>query len=192
MLRRIRVNKDLTCSAIGITNFSQGVEYLKFTFGETDLISSIIKMHGHRSKDPTMEVEWLTIESISRGRLMTSNGCKFNFLISGSCEYAVKNDTIVVEKGDSLTLTLQHHPWPQTRQGGQGVVNTFYLPEKYACENDVNQEVVGRMNYCIFMSKTSEQSSLELKIGNLKPIPCGQIFIHTATTATAKVRCRII
>ena len=47
----------------------------------------------------TMEIVLVTIESGSKEKPSTTNGYKFNYIVSGSCEYTVNNDSLQLEEG---------------------------------------------------------------------------------------------
>jgi transcriptional regulator with XRE-family HTH domain len=80
----------------------------------------------------TMEIVLQTIESGSAGRATSSNGYKFNYLVSGSCEYKVKNDTIVLEEGDALYFdaTVPHAAANASRRKVILLSVHFIFPEK--------------------------------------------------------------
>ena len=80
----------------------------------------------------TMEIILLTIESGSQGRSTTSNGYKFNFMISGKCEYTVKDDTVILEEGDSLYFdaSVPHMISNGSRRKVTMLTVHFILPEK--------------------------------------------------------------
>ena len=47
----------------------------------------------------TMEIVLITIESGAKGKPSTTNGYKFNYIVSGSCEYTINNDKLQMGGG---------------------------------------------------------------------------------------------
>jgi transcriptional regulator with XRE-family HTH domain len=56
----------------------------------------------------TMEIVLLTVETGTRGKLSTTNGYKFNYIVSGNCEYIINNDILDLAEGDSLYFDASH------------------------------------------------------------------------------------
>jgi transcriptional regulator with XRE-family HTH domain len=52
----------------------------------------------------TMEASLLTIEPGSKGKMTTSDGYKFNYILCGSCESQINNDLIQLDEGDAVYL----------------------------------------------------------------------------------------
>jgi transcriptional regulator with XRE-family HTH domain len=79
----------------------------------------------------TMEIVLLTIESASRGKASTANGYKFNYIISGSCDYTINNDTFSLEEGDSIYFdaSIPHMPSNKSRRKVVLLSMHFILPE---------------------------------------------------------------
>ena len=63
----------------------------------------------------TMEAALLTIEPGSKGTPATADGFEFRYVLSGTCEYDINNDLILLEEGDAIYLdasvphTLNNH-----------------------------------------------------------------------------------
>jgi len=64
-----------------------------------------------------MEIVLVTIESGSKEKPSTTNGYKFNYIVSGSCEYTINNDRLQLEEGDSLYLDATHPHVPVNNRG---------------------------------------------------------------------------
>lgn len=80
----------------------------------------------------TMEIILLTLEAGSKGAVTTTNGYKFNYMVSGSCEYAIKNDTLVLDEGDSIYFdaAVPHRLTNISRRKVVLLSIHFILPEK--------------------------------------------------------------
>lgn len=79
----------------------------------------------------TMEILLLTIESGAKGKTTTSNGYKFNYMVSGSCEYRVNNDIFLLDEGDSLYFdaAVPHMAVNRSRRKVVMLSIHFILPE---------------------------------------------------------------
>ena len=78
-----------------------------------------------------MEIVSVTIESGSKGKPSTTNGYKFNYVVSGSCEYNINNDSISLEEGDALYFDATHPHTPVNKSRGKVIMLSihFILPE---------------------------------------------------------------
>ena len=54
--------------------------------------------------DCTMEASFITITGPDNGKISTSSGPVFIFLLNGSCQLTIQGDTITVNEGDVLTF----------------------------------------------------------------------------------------
>ena len=79
----------------------------------------------------TMEIVLMSIESGSKGKTSTANGYKFHYVISGSCDYTINNDTFSLEEGDSLYFdaAIPHAPINKSRRKVVLLSMQFILPE---------------------------------------------------------------
>jgi transcriptional regulator with XRE-family HTH domain len=79
----------------------------------------------------TMEIVLLTIASGTKGKPSTSNGYKFTYIVSGSCDYAINNDSFELEEGDSLYFDATHPHMPVNKSRRKVVMLSihFILPE---------------------------------------------------------------
>ena len=79
----------------------------------------------------TMEIVLLTIESGSKGKPSTTNGYKFNYIVSGSCEYTINNDSLSLEEGDALYFDATHPHSPVNKSRRKVIMLSvhFILPE---------------------------------------------------------------
>jgi transcriptional regulator with XRE-family HTH domain len=79
----------------------------------------------------TMEIVLLTIASGAKGKPSTTNGYKFNYIISGSCEYTINNDSFQLEEGDSLYFDAAHPHTPVNKSRRKVTMLSihFILPE---------------------------------------------------------------
>jgi len=79
----------------------------------------------------TMEIVLVTIESGSKEKTSTTNGYKFNYIVSGSCEYTINNDSLQLEEGDSLYFDATHPHMPVNKSRRKVIMLSihFILPE---------------------------------------------------------------
>lgn len=79
----------------------------------------------------TMEIIILSLEPDSKGKVSTSNGYKFHYMISGSCDYSINNDVVAIEEGDSVYFdaTIPHFPTNKSRKKVMMLSIHFILPE---------------------------------------------------------------
>jgi transcriptional regulator with XRE-family HTH domain len=79
----------------------------------------------------TMEIVMLTLESGGKGKSSTTNGYKFNYIVSGSCEYHINNDIFLLDEGDSIYFdaTVPHMPLNRSRRKFVALSIHFILPE---------------------------------------------------------------
>jgi transcriptional regulator with XRE-family HTH domain len=79
----------------------------------------------------TMEAVILEVEPEAKGRPSTTDGYEFKYMISGSCEYQINDETIVLEEGDSIYFdaSLPHIPINNTKRKAVMLVMYFILPK---------------------------------------------------------------
>jgi transcriptional regulator with XRE-family HTH domain len=79
----------------------------------------------------TMEAVILDLEPGAKGRPSTTDGYEFKYMISGSCEYQINDETIVLDEGDSIYFdaSLPHIPINRTRKKAVMLVMYFILPK---------------------------------------------------------------
>ncbi|MFZ6010707.1 MAG: helix-turn-helix domain-containing protein [Bacteroidota bacterium] len=77
----------------------------------------------------TMEAVLLALEPGAKGRPSTAEGYEFKYVISGSCEYHINNDIVILEEGDSLFFdaSLPHLPVNRSRKHVTMLVFYFIL-----------------------------------------------------------------
>ena len=78
-----------------------------------------------------MEAVILELEPGAKGRPSTSDGFEFKYLISGSCEYQINDETVALDEGDSIYFdaSLPHIPINRTRNKAVMLVIYFILPK---------------------------------------------------------------
>jgi transcriptional regulator with XRE-family HTH domain len=74
-----------------------------------------------------MEVVLLTLEPGAKGRPSTTDGYEFKFMLSGSCEYQINDETVLLEEGDSLYFdaSIPHLPVNNSRKPATMLVLYF-------------------------------------------------------------------
>jgi transcriptional regulator with XRE-family HTH domain len=79
----------------------------------------------------TMEAVILEVEPGAKGRPSTTDGYEFKYMISGSCEYQINDETIALEEGDSIYFdaSLPHIPINNTKKKAVMLVMYFILPK---------------------------------------------------------------
>jgi transcriptional regulator with XRE-family HTH domain len=79
----------------------------------------------------TMEAVILEVEPGAKGRPSTTDGYEFKYMISGSCEYQINDEMIVLEEGDSIYFdaSLPHIPINNTKKKAVMLVMYFILPK---------------------------------------------------------------
>jgi transcriptional regulator with XRE-family HTH domain len=79
----------------------------------------------------TMEAVILDLEPGAKGRPSTTDGYEFKYMISGSCEYQINDETIVLDEGDSIYFdaSLPHIPINRTGKKAVMLVMYFILPK---------------------------------------------------------------
>jgi len=79
----------------------------------------------------TMEAVLLTVEPDAKGRPTTTDGYEFKYMLSGSCEYLINNETIRLDEGDSLYFdaSVPHLPVNKSRRKVVMLVVYFLLPK---------------------------------------------------------------
>jgi transcriptional regulator with XRE-family HTH domain len=77
----------------------------------------------------TMEVVLLTVEPSAKGKPTTTDGYEFKYILSGSCEYQINNETILLEEGDSIYFdaSVPHLPINRSRRKVVMLVIYFIL-----------------------------------------------------------------
>jgi transcriptional regulator with XRE-family HTH domain len=79
----------------------------------------------------TMEAVLLTLEPGAKGRPTTTDGYEFKYMISGSCEYQINNEVVILEEGDSIYFdaSIPHLPVNSSRKKAVMLVIYFILPK---------------------------------------------------------------
>lgn len=79
----------------------------------------------------TMEAVLLTIKPGAKGRPTTSDGYEFKYLISGTCDYLINNEKVVMEEGDSLYFdaSVPHLPINHSKEQVVMLVVYFLVPK---------------------------------------------------------------
>jgi transcriptional regulator with XRE-family HTH domain len=79
----------------------------------------------------TLEAVILHLEPGATGRPSTTDGYEFKYMISGSCEYQINNETIQLEEGDSIYFdaSVPHLPINKSRRKAVMLVLYFILPK---------------------------------------------------------------
>jgi transcriptional regulator with XRE-family HTH domain len=75
----------------------------------------------------TMEAVLLTVKPGAKGRPTTSDGYEFKHMISGSCEYLVADDKLLLEEGDSLYFDASVPHLPVNNSGRQATMLVIYF-----------------------------------------------------------------
>jgi quercetin dioxygenase-like cupin family protein len=60
----------------------------------------------------------LTLEPGAKGKPTTTDGYEFKYILSGSCEYQINNEVILLEEGDSIYFdaSIPHVPLNHSRK----------------------------------------------------------------------------
>jgi transcriptional regulator with XRE-family HTH domain len=79
----------------------------------------------------TMEAVLLTVEPGAKGNPTTTDGYEFKYILRGSCDYMINNETITLEEGDALYFdaSIPHLPINNTRKKVDMLVIYFILPK---------------------------------------------------------------
>lgn len=79
----------------------------------------------------TMEAVLLTLEPGAKGKPTTTDGYEFKYILSGSCEYLINNETIRLDEGDSIYFdaSAPHLPVNKSRRKVVMLVIYFILPK---------------------------------------------------------------
>jgi len=79
----------------------------------------------------TMEAVLLTLEPGAKGKPTTTDGYEFKYMLSGSCEYQINNETIRLDEGDSIYFdaSVPHLPVNKSRRKVVMLVVYFLLPK---------------------------------------------------------------
>ncbi len=79
----------------------------------------------------TIEAVLLTLDPGARGRPSTTDGYEFKYILSGSCEYQINNEVIVLEEGDAIYFdsSAPHLPVNNSRKKVTMLVIYFILPK---------------------------------------------------------------
>jgi transcriptional regulator with XRE-family HTH domain len=66
----------------------------------------------------SMDAVLLTLEPGAKGKPTTTDGYEFKYLLSGSCEYQINNEVILLEEGDSIYFdaSIPHVPLNHSRK----------------------------------------------------------------------------
>lgn len=78
----------------------------------------------------TMETVLLTMEPGAKGRATTTDGYEFNYIVTGSCEYQIDNEVLLLEEGDAIYFdaTVPRLPVNKSRKKVTVLVISFILP----------------------------------------------------------------
>ncbi|HRJ31388.1 MAG TPA: XRE family transcriptional regulator [Cyclobacteriaceae bacterium] len=79
----------------------------------------------------TMEAVLLTVKPGAKGRPTTSDGYEFKYLVSGTCEYQINDERVIMEEGDSLYFdaSVPHLPVNNSKQVAVMLVVYFLVPK---------------------------------------------------------------
>ena len=79
----------------------------------------------------TMEAVILELDPGAKGRPSTTDGYEFKYMISGSCEYQINNETVLLDEGDSIYFdaSIPHLPINKSRTKAVMLVIYFILPK---------------------------------------------------------------
>lgn len=79
----------------------------------------------------TLEAVLLELEPGATGRPSTTDGYEFKYIISGSCEYQINNETLALEEGDSIYFdaSVPHLPINRSKRKVVMLVIYFILPK---------------------------------------------------------------
>lgn len=75
----------------------------------------------------TMESVLLTLEPGASGKPTTTDGYEFKYIISGSCEYHINNEVIMLEEGDSIYFDATTPHLPVNRSKKKVVMLVLYF-----------------------------------------------------------------
>ncbi|SKC87296.1 helix-turn-helix domain-containing protein [Ohtaekwangia koreensis] len=66
----------------------------------------------------SMDAVLLTLEPGAKGKPTTTDGYEFKYILSGSCEYQINNEVILLEEGDSIYFdaSIPHVPLNHSRK----------------------------------------------------------------------------
>ena len=66
----------------------------------------------------SMDAVLLTLEPGAKGKPTTTDGYEFKYILSGSCEYQINNEVILLEDGDSIYFdaSIPHVPLNHSRK----------------------------------------------------------------------------
>jgi transcriptional regulator with XRE-family HTH domain len=79
----------------------------------------------------SMEAALLTLQPDSKGQISSADGYEFEYVISGTCEYLINNESIVLEEGDAIYFdaTVPHVPVNNSPRELVMLVVCFMLPK---------------------------------------------------------------
>lgn len=79
----------------------------------------------------TMEATLLTVKPGAKGRAITTEGYEFRYILSGTCEYRINNELIMLEEGDSLYVDASVPHIPVNKTGKEVLMLVIYfIPPK--------------------------------------------------------------
>ena len=78
----------------------------------------------------TMEIVHVTMEPGTRGKVASSSGYEFKYMLSGTCHFSVNDDLLELEEGDSIYFdaSVQHVPVNRTKTRIMFLSIHFILP----------------------------------------------------------------
>ncbi|RAW01874.1 helix-turn-helix domain-containing protein [Pseudochryseolinea flava] len=78
----------------------------------------------------TMEAALLSIEPGAKATPTTTDGYEFKYILKGSCEYKINNETITLEEGDALYFdaSVPHSPINNSKKKVEMLVVYFTFP----------------------------------------------------------------
>ena len=78
-----------------------------------------------------MEAVLLTLDPDATGRPSVTEGYEFKYVISGSCEYHINNEVVILDEGDSIYFdaSVPHLPVNKSRRKVIMLVIYFICPK---------------------------------------------------------------
>ncbi len=78
----------------------------------------------------SIEVSLLTLAPDTKGRPTTTDGFEFKHILSGSCEYQINNEEILLEEGDTIYFdaSVPHLPINRSKENVVMLVIYFLVP----------------------------------------------------------------
>jgi transcriptional regulator with XRE-family HTH domain len=79
----------------------------------------------------TMEAVLLSIEPGAKGMPTTTDGYEFKYILRGTCDYKINNETITLQEGDALYFdaSIPHVPINNSRKKVEMLVVYFMFPK---------------------------------------------------------------